>query len=249
MGERAHRTKADPAAARVGLAVRRLRQAAGFTFDAFVEEVGLGRGYISELERGLVVPSLTALRRLAEVLGVTAADLVLGTSAREQLFEAARGLSEPELLGLLAEVRTRLSPPARTELKRVPTARAKAHAGLVPLVTLEVPTSGWSRPGKLAVDSYVRLPPKTQPKRGLFVARVAGQGLAPALPDGAYALFAKPWRSPLPGEVGLYVQGDGDEGRFMLRDSPPPELGPGRGGATKPSLLTRPFARFVRVVG
>jgi len=96
-----HRTKPDAAASRVGARIKGLRLEAGYSFDAFVEETGLGRGYISELERGLVVPSLTALECIAAALEVTAADLVLGSSAREQLFERTRLLTAREVEGLL----------------------------------------------------------------------------------------------------------------------------------------------------
>ena len=63
----------------------------------------MGRGYLSELERGLVVPSVTALARVADALEVTMADLVLGASTREQLLEVTRDLpakSVDELLSL-----------------------------------------------------------------------------------------------------------------------------------------------------
>ncbi len=56
------------------------------TFAAFVKECGLGRGYINELERGVVVPTITALHKIATVLGVSMADLVAEageTSRRE----------------------------------------------------------------------------------------------------------------------------------------------------------------------
>lgn len=80
----------DPFAAVIGARVRGLRRAADFSFDAFVEETGLGRGYISELERGLVVPTVGALARVAAALDVTVADLVLGDSDRERLFDELR---------------------------------------------------------------------------------------------------------------------------------------------------------------
>jgi transcriptional regulator with XRE-family HTH domain len=98
-----HRTKPDPFAKAVGARVRRLRKERDFTFDAFVEETGLGRGYISELERGLVVPTITALAKVAAALELTVADLVLGDSARERLFEAARALDETQVSGLLKQ--------------------------------------------------------------------------------------------------------------------------------------------------
>lgn len=74
-----------------------------FTFDAFVEEVGLGRGYVSELERGLVVPTITSLAKIAKALEVTVADLVLGDSPREQLFDVTRQLGDGGLAALLRQ--------------------------------------------------------------------------------------------------------------------------------------------------
>ena len=85
-----HRGHPDPLAARVGQRIRALRKAAEFTFDAFVEETSLGRGYLSELERGLVVPTIGTLARVAKALELTIADLVIGESERERLFEELR---------------------------------------------------------------------------------------------------------------------------------------------------------------
>ena len=101
-----HRTKPDALAKAVGARVRKLRQAQDFSFDAFVEETGLGRGYISELERGLVVPTITALAKLAAALEVTVADLVLGDSPRERLFEVSRQLDEKSVATLLRQAQT-----------------------------------------------------------------------------------------------------------------------------------------------
>ena len=106
-----HRAKPDPIARAVGARIRQLRKERGFVFDAFVEETGLGRGYISELERGLVVPSLHTLARVAKALELTVADVVLGTSPREQLFEAARDLPAKVVAELLAHVRSLPRPP------------------------------------------------------------------------------------------------------------------------------------------
>jgi XRE family transcriptional regulator, regulator of sulfur utilization len=92
-----HRSKPDPFAKSVGARVRALRVEKEWSFDAFVEETGLGRGYISELERGLVVPSLTSLAKLAAALDVTVADLVLGDSKRDRLYETTRFLPERDL--------------------------------------------------------------------------------------------------------------------------------------------------------
>jgi transcriptional regulator with XRE-family HTH domain len=96
-----HRTKPDPLAKSVGARVRALRVEKDWSFDAFVEETGLGRGYISELERGLVVPSLTALAKLAAALDVTVADLVLADSKRARLYELTRDMTERDVAVIL----------------------------------------------------------------------------------------------------------------------------------------------------
>ena len=100
-----HRQKPDPLAAQIGARIKQLRGEKNFSFDAFVEEIGMGRGYLSELERGLVVPSVTALARVADVLEVTTADLVLGASTREQLFEVTRELPSKSVDELLSRAR------------------------------------------------------------------------------------------------------------------------------------------------
>jgi transcriptional regulator with XRE-family HTH domain len=84
-----------------------LRREQEFTFDAFVEETGLGRGYVSELERGLVVPGVGALARIATALGVTVADLVVGSSERERLYDDTRDLP-PAAVRRLRDLAARL---------------------------------------------------------------------------------------------------------------------------------------------
>jgi len=80
------------------------RDAAGMTFGELVQESGLGRGYVSELERGLVVPTVGTLARVAAALGVTIADLVAGDSDREVIFELLRGAP-----GQIADARAMLT--------------------------------------------------------------------------------------------------------------------------------------------
>jgi transcriptional regulator with XRE-family HTH domain len=101
-----HRRVPDPLAKRIGARVKRLRAARGISFDAFVEECEVGRGYVSELERGLVNPSARVLDKVAQVLEVTMADLVLGDSPREELFEATAGLDDTAVRQLLDTVHT-----------------------------------------------------------------------------------------------------------------------------------------------
>jgi transcriptional regulator with XRE-family HTH domain len=100
-----HRVSPDRIAARVGRRIRALREAAGIAFGDLVARSGLGRGYVSELERGLVVPTVGTLARVAAALGVTMADLVVGDGDREAIFELLRENPEllPELRALLAK--------------------------------------------------------------------------------------------------------------------------------------------------
>lgn len=105
---RRHRSKPEPMAAAVGRRVRALRAEFDFKFDAFVGESELGRGFVSELERGLSVPSILTLAKLAKAFGLTVADLVITEeTARERLFEATRGLDEAEVEALLKLVLSR----------------------------------------------------------------------------------------------------------------------------------------------
>ena len=117
-----HRKEPDPQAKALGARVKLLREERGFNFDAFVEETGLGRGYVSELERGLVVPTIHALAKVATALELTIADIVAGDSPRERLFAATRGLSPTQidrLLGLVGPRKgeARVAPPDARPLR------------------------------------------------------------------------------------------------------------------------------------
>ncbi len=73
----------------------------------------MGRGYASELERGLVNPSLAALLRVAEALGLPVADLLLGETARERLYEYLREWPEPRVEQLLHSLEAQHAPLSR----------------------------------------------------------------------------------------------------------------------------------------
>jgi len=50
--------------------LRKLRQAKGVSQEAFADEAGLHRTYISDLERGARNPSITIIEKLARALDV-----------------------------------------------------------------------------------------------------------------------------------------------------------------------------------
>jgi transcriptional regulator with XRE-family HTH domain len=66
----------QPEAEFFGQRLRQLRNDRGLTQVGLAEASGLIDTYISDMERGLKVPSLTTLLRLAAALGCKVADLV-----------------------------------------------------------------------------------------------------------------------------------------------------------------------------
>jgi transcriptional regulator with XRE-family HTH domain len=59
-----------------GRRLRELRQTRDLTQEALAEAADLSGNYVSDLELGLKVPSLTIIVRLSEALDVAAADLL-----------------------------------------------------------------------------------------------------------------------------------------------------------------------------
>lgn len=59
-----------------GVALRERRHAAGISQEELADRSRLHRTYISQLERGLKAPSLSAIQGLAAALGVPAHSLV-----------------------------------------------------------------------------------------------------------------------------------------------------------------------------
>ncbi len=60
----------------VGRNVREARQAVGLSQEALADKAGIDRTYVSGVERGVRNPTVTIVARLAEALGVMAADLL-----------------------------------------------------------------------------------------------------------------------------------------------------------------------------
>jgi len=66
----------DRNAKQFGAIVRRLREEHGWTLADFGRKAHMNPTYLGFLERGENVPTLTAVLRLAKVLGVEAADVI-----------------------------------------------------------------------------------------------------------------------------------------------------------------------------
>jgi transcriptional regulator with XRE-family HTH domain len=61
---------------RLGQNVRRLREAKGLSQEAYAEEAGIHRTYVSDIERGKRNPTITVVEKLAIPLGVSAGALL-----------------------------------------------------------------------------------------------------------------------------------------------------------------------------
>lgn len=65
-----------PEAELFGKALRKLRQAKELTQERLAGAAGLTTGYVNTVERGMQVPSLTTILKLAHALGVTPSELL-----------------------------------------------------------------------------------------------------------------------------------------------------------------------------
>lgn len=70
---------------RFGLVVRQLREAHGWSQELLAEKADLNRSYLGEIERGLAMPSLATVAKLAAALGVSLSSLM----ARYEELQAA----------------------------------------------------------------------------------------------------------------------------------------------------------------
>ena len=100
------RTSPDPLALAVGSRIRQLRLERGLTAEslAFSGELS-SKGFVSDIEKGLAMPSLTSLRAIANVLGVALLDLVTFPSddERQALVDRTRHLPKGAVRKLLKE--------------------------------------------------------------------------------------------------------------------------------------------------
>ncbi len=74
-------SKRDPILARLGLNVRKTREAREFTQEKLAEKSGLDPTYISDIERGRRNPGIKNVAKLAKALGLTTSELCKGVDA------------------------------------------------------------------------------------------------------------------------------------------------------------------------
>ena len=61
---------------RLGKNMRRLREAKGWSQEAYADEAGIHRTYVSDIERAARNPTITVVEKLAVPLGVSVSDLL-----------------------------------------------------------------------------------------------------------------------------------------------------------------------------
>jgi len=62
--------------ARLGLNIRRLREAKGWSQEAYADEAGIHRTYVSDIERGSRNPTISVVEKLARPFGVSPGSLL-----------------------------------------------------------------------------------------------------------------------------------------------------------------------------
>lgn len=174
----------------VGLRIAELRREQGLTAEKLAYESDVGsKGYLSDIEHGLALPSLTTLERIARRLDLSLYDLLVfpALGDRERLIDLTRHLPKGPLSRLLRELVDNQPPTINWVPPRLYAVRSYA--------TLEV-AAGWSTPalprGEVQSET-VRLPGKF--KRGQeFAVRASGhsmQGFRSSIRDGDWLVMRK----------------------------------------------------------
>ena len=73
--------KHDSVLVKLGLNVRKRREASALTQEKLAERAGLDSTYISGIERGLRNPGIKSVAKLAKALGLSTAELCKGVEA------------------------------------------------------------------------------------------------------------------------------------------------------------------------
>jgi transcriptional regulator with XRE-family HTH domain len=86
------RKTADPEAELIGQRIKALREERGLGLEELAHAADFSKGHLSSLERGLVMPTVATLSKLADALEVLVADIVSSPerSLREKVLDLTR---------------------------------------------------------------------------------------------------------------------------------------------------------------
>ena len=90
----------------VGEQIKAARERAGLTQEQFAERIDVSPQFVSDMERGVVGVSLTTLKRVCMVLGVSSDQILFGSQTDNiaaSIAERCKSLS-PEQLVILGEI-------------------------------------------------------------------------------------------------------------------------------------------------
>jgi transcriptional regulator with XRE-family HTH domain len=125
----------------IGTALRRLRKDAGLSVRTLAKNMGFSASFISQLENGLVSPSIASLERIALTLGVTLVDLLATPSSTHVAL--VRAEARPNFTSAWSKARV----DALTPLNSARTLEAL-------MVTLDSEGSSGKRPAVADVDQF-----------------------------------------------------------------------------------------------
>jgi len=170
---------------RVGARIAELRRHRGLTQEALAERIESNVKHLQRIERGDENLTLRSVEWIATVLGAVPLDLLL-TPAR-----AERRTGRPR----------RTEQPARAVVHRAPADPARVTTA-IPMLTLVAVAGEADTTSPATFVDWVEVPGRRL-ARGLFVARVEGESMAPRIPDGAHALFRSNVADDVDGRVVL----------------------------------------------
>lgn len=118
----------------LGLNIRTARKHAKLTQEQLAAECGASKGMISQIEKGLTLPSVSLLTRIATKLGKQEEQLLRGNAHHI-------GERQPTLPGLSLDERIAALPEAMREFVLIALKKAEAAARRVPEQFLRPPTN------------------------------------------------------------------------------------------------------------
>lgn len=87
----------------IGERIKKSREAANYTQEAFAEQIGVSIQYVSDLERGVVGTSIPTLIKICDVLKVSSDSILYGKNSHADISYLTRNLNQltPEQLAIV----------------------------------------------------------------------------------------------------------------------------------------------------
>ena len=151
-----------------------------------------------------------------EVLEIAATDLHDHDAMARHFRRLAGYLDNRELRQRIGENDAwfNAEPPPRPKLRLVTPTASERYTRCVPLVPLAVAAGAFGDPQAVPDESewqWVEMDAARQLRQGMFVAQVTGESMTPAIPNGAYCLFAAPVTGTRQGRVVVVQLQDGTD--------------------------------------